>query len=137
MKKFWKKTALWAALVLMTLVLVAPVAAQNRNVNLTFAWEQTITADFHGWKLWYSTTSGGPYQQFGTEIVYDGSPAPEYTATEVLTAPDGAETTFYFVINAWDSSGNYSADSNEVSYRADFLPPGIPVKFTVTVAPSP
>lgn len=115
----------------------SPVMAQSKNVTLTFEWEQTISADFYGWKMWYSFAPGGPYIQLGSDIVYDGTPAAIYTCDETITADDGAETTFYFVVSAADISGNESGYSNEVSYLADFLPPNVPVTLTVTVKSTP
>lgn len=133
-----KRQPLIIFLMVLFLVLCCMSApSQAKDQNITFEWEQTLTPDFQGWKIWVSNTQGGPYTQFGQDIIYDGTPAPTYQSTEILTAPDGAETTFYFVCNAWDKSGNASGDSNEVAYTADFLAPGVPVKFTVTVQPSP
>ena len=114
-------------------VFVVPAVAQTKQVDLTFEWDQVISADFYGWKLWYSATSGGPYTQLGSDILYTPPPASPYTSSEMLIAPDQAETTFYFVVNAWDTSGNPSGDSNEVSYTADFLGPSIPVQLNVTI----
>ena len=118
---------------ILCLAFVVPVVAQTKQVDLTFDWQQNISADFYGWKLWYSTVSGGPYTQLGSDILYTPPPAPPYTSDELIIAPDGAETTYYFVVNAWDSAGNNSGDSNEVSYLVDFLAPDIPVQLNVTI----
>jgi len=122
---------------LQLLAIALPAQAQEKTVNLTFAWEQaaedTSKDDFYGWKVWYATTSGGPYTQLGADVVYDGAQKPTYTASETLVAPDQAETTFYFVVSAYDRSGNFSGYSNEVSFTADFLGPGVPVRFNVTI----
>jgi len=127
-------TRIILALLLVLCIGVGVANAQTpKKIYLTFAWEQAISDDFYGWKMWYGTTSGGPYNQLGSDIVYDGVQKPEYTCDKVITAPSGSETTFYFVVNAWDKSGNFSADSNEVSYKADFLPPNVPVLLHVTV----
>ena len=123
--------------ILLPLCLVAVVAQAQliriHYVNLTLTWEQAISPDFYGWKVWYSTTSGGPYEQLGDAIIYDGEMQPDYSCEQVVVAPGGSETTFYFMVNAWDKSGNFSNDSNEVSYKADFLPPDAPVLLRVTV----
>ena len=119
------------------LMFVAPVASQTKQVDLTFEWGQTISPDFYGWILYYGPTAGGPYTQLGSDIVYGGTPMTTYTSDEMLTAPDNAETTFYFVVSALDDSGNESGVSNEVSYRADFLPPTTPVQLNVTITTIP
>ena len=118
---------------ILCLAFVVPAVAQTKQVDLTFDWQQNISADFYGWKLWYSTTSGGPYTQLGSDILYTPPPSPPYTSDELIIAPDGAETTYYFVVNACDSAGNNSGDSNEVSYLVDFLAPDIPVQLNVTI----
>jgi hypothetical protein len=130
-----KLLSLFFALVL-CFTFVVPAMSQTQQVDLTFEWEQVLTADFYGWRLFYATTSGGPYTQLGSDIVYGGSPAPTYTSDEVIFAPTGAETTYYFVAIAGDTSDNWSGDSNEVSYTADFLGPSIPVQLRVTITPT-
>ncbi len=127
-----KLLSLFFVLVL-CLAFVDPVVAQTKQIDLTFDWQQTIPADFYGWKMWYSATSGGPYTQLGSDILYTPPPTSAYTSDEMVVAPDNAETTFYFVVNAWDTDDNNSADSNEVSYTADFLAPGTPVQLNVTI----
>lgn len=131
MKKFL------VALVLVLAVVFCGLPAMAGDKQLIFQWEQTLTSDFYGWKLYMSETAGGPYIQFGADIVYDGNPASDYSSTEILTSPDGQEKTYYFVVNAWDIEGNFSGDSNEVNVLIDFLAPGVPVSLTVTVQAVP
>ena len=118
--------------------LVAPFSSSFAgDKQLTFEWAQTLTPDFYGWKLHMSTTPGGPYTQFGANIVYDGTPSPTYTMSETLTSPDGQQITYYFVVSATDTAANESGFSNEVSAVIDFLGPCVPVTLTVTVAAVP
>jgi hypothetical protein len=132
MKKLFKLFLVLA----MCLAFVGPAIAQTHlQVDLTFEWEQALSTDFYGWRLFYATTSGGPYTQLGSDIVYGGAPAPTYTSDEVILALDDAETTYYFVAIAGDLSDNWSGDSNEVAYTADFLGPNIPVQLRVTITP--
>ena len=111
------------------------IPAEAGQKIVTFGWEQTgvDAPDFYGWKLWVGETPGGPYTygpnngQLNGDIVYDGTPKPEYIWTSPpLVVPDGEEETFYFVANSWDKSGNFSANSNEVSLTIDFKPPTDP-----------
>jgi hypothetical protein len=117
-----------------------PVVAQ-KAVQINFAWDQNISPDFQGWKMWVGTAPGGPYDYVKDaegnaaplfSVPYDpANPTGPFTGTGSISAPDNAETTFYFVVNAWDTNGNNSADSNEVNYTADFLGPDPPV-LTIT-----
>ncbi len=131
------RKALITLLIAVFLVVVAVPFAYAGDKQLTFQWEQTLVPDFDSWKLYMSEVSGGPYTQFGAKIVYDGTPSPNYSISKVLTSPDGQEKTYYFVVNAWDDKGNFSADSNEASAVIDFLAPGVPVTLTVTVQAAP
>jgi hypothetical protein len=115
-----------------------PAAAQTKGVQINFEWDQSnITTNFWGWRMWVGTSPGGPYDYLGKDandqpiplfsVQYDpANPTGPFTGTGDITAPDNAETTFYFVVNAWDNAGNHSSDSNEVSYTADFLGPDAP-----------
>lgn len=115
------------ALVLVSCILLAPFSAAAVDKQLTLRWEQTLSTNFYGWKVWRSETAGGPYTQFGEDIVYDGSPASSYSSTEVLTAVPG--TTYYFVVNAWNTLGDSSGNSSEVSYSTLY----VPVNLTIIV----
>ena len=95
--------------------------------QVTFAWEQLITPDFGGWRIYSATTAGGPYTQVGGDIPYVSRQA-TYTHQAQIVLPDNAETTLYFVVRAFDTNGNVSAPSNEVSKTFDFLPPPAPGK---------
>jgi hypothetical protein len=126
-----------------------PVVAQ-RAVQINFQWEQpNIVPDFWGWKMWIGTSPGGPYDYLGKDandqpiplfsVQYDPTnPIGPFTGTGSIIAPDNAETTFYFVVNAWDNNGNFSVDSNEVSKTVDFLgpdPPVLTITGTIIVTP--
>lgn len=132
MKKFLVALAL--ALCFMLMPFNAAIAGSKK---LAFRWTQIISPDFYGWKIWFSETSGGPYDQFGEDIIYDGSPVPAYSANKVFTSPDGESKTYYFVASAWDTGGNGSDYSNEINAEIDFLAPNVPVTFTVVVQPVP
>lgn len=115
------------------LLIAAPAAAAD--VSLNFSWNQDVDAGFAGWKFYKSTAPGvaaTPENLFAT-ISYAGSQQSEYTTTQTIVAPDGAETKLYFAATAFDTSGNQSALSNEVVATVDFKPPGAPMTLKVTV----
>ena len=119
------------ALILSVMVLVTFAFAGTKN--LTFAWSQPGSlAGFAGWKLYQSDVSGLP-GVLAMTIPYGGVAQTEYTGTKTLTSPDGVTKTYYFTLTAFDTSGNESAKSNEVSAMIDFEAPGVPLTLKVTV----
>ena len=103
--------------------------------TLTFMWEQVISTDFAGWKL-YGSTSPNVQAIPGNlkaTIPYSGTPSTTYTSAQPITVPDNAETRMYFVLTAFDHSNQESGVSNEVNALLDFLAPAIPQKLNVTV----
>ncbi len=115
----------------MIFTLCIPVFAGNKDLN--FTWNQTLPSpnDLQGWGLYQASTAGGAYTKI-MDITYT-VPQTSYTATKLITVPDGIISVLYFVIDAVDTSGNRSDKSNEVSASIDFQPPGIPISLTVTV----
>ncbi len=81
----------------------------------TFAWQQQlpIPNDLAGWRLYQSTTPGGPYSL--VESIPFKTPQTEYRATVRISIPEGETRTLYFVLTAYDLSGNESAFSHETS----------------------
>jgi hypothetical protein len=128
-----------AALAVILLINNVPGIAQGtqRAIELSFEWQQAAAdtqagSDFAGWKLYRAETSGGPWTLLAT-INYSGTPAAAYTTTQSMTSPIGEEKTWYFVLTAFDRSGNETTYSNEALARVDFKPPGVPSQFTVTI----
>ena len=123
-----KKIILWT-MILMGIAVIAFAGTKN----LTFAWSQPGSlAGFAGWKLYQSDVSGLP-GVLAMTIPYSGVAQTEYTGTKTLTSPDGVTKTYYFTLTAFDTSGNESAKSNEVSAMIDFEAPGVPLQLRVTV----
>jgi len=119
---------IFLTLVLMCVFVSGALAAEQQ---ITFAWNQEISADFAGWKLYQADTSGGPYS-LAAEIPYSGEQS-EYQSQQMLSAQDGAETKLYFVLTAFDSNGNESGYSNETDHTFDFLSPGTPFSLRILV----
>jgi hypothetical protein len=89
------------------------------NETRTFAWEQRLPApnDLAGWKLYQSKTSGGPYTLIQT-IPFVATQT-EYRATVSMRVSDHRVKTLYFVMTAYDHSGNESRYCNETSLTLD------------------
>ena len=123
------KRIIFAAFLIGCLVFGAGAFAAEKSV--TFGWQQTISADFAGWKLSKADKSGGPY-----EIVADipyVSAQDQYTTKQVLVVPGGAVTKLYFVLEAFDKSGNGSGYTDEIPGEIDFEGPEKPITFKILV----
>jgi hypothetical protein len=107
-------------------------SAQAGTEQITFAWEQTITPDFGGWKIYSSPTAGGPYTQVGGDIIFTAAQT-TYTHQAQIVLPDNAETTLFFIVRAFDKTGNLSGPSNEVSHVFDFVGPPAPGNLNITL----
>jgi len=120
-------------IVVCSAVLLMVVLAFAGTKTLNFAWEQpgSLTG-LAGWKLYQSDVAGGA-SVLSMTIPYGGAAQTTYTGTKVLTSPDGVTKTYYFKLTAFDTSGNESIKSNEVSAQIDFEAPGIPLNLQVTI----
>ena len=96
--------------------------------DVTLAWSANTEPDIDGYYIFYKTgSSGAPYN--GTDAEEGNSPIkitlaeladsanPEYT----IQGLSDTETSF-FVLTAYDTEGNESGYSNEVSYRSSSAP---------------
>lgn len=110
---------------------VAPIAVMAGTKTVEFTWEQNISDDFGGWTLWKSVETGGPYAKV-TDIAYVSTQS-TYISDQIISAPDGQTTTFYFVLSAFDISQNQSGYSNEVSEEFDFEAPDDPSSFSLII----
>ena len=84
---------------------LSATAISSFQINL--AWGAS-TDDWavNGYEIWRSTTSGGPYT-----FVKSTAALP----TAASDSPLNASTTYFYVVRAYDPSGNYSIYSNEAS----------------------
>ncbi|TKB95636.1 MAG: hypothetical protein E8D41_00305 [Nitrospira sp.] len=87
--------------VAVTLTVNAPATS-----SATLTWSPNTESDLAGYKIYRATTSGG----YGAPIATLQGSATTYTATGLQMG-----TTYYFIITAYDSAGNESLPSNEVS----------------------
>lgn len=120
-------------LVLCFLLFAVPAWAGTKT--LTFAWNQEISTGFAGWKLYKAIAPNVAVSaaNLHSTIPYGGTPSTEYTTSQPLVSPDNQVITYYFVLTAFDTAGNESLKSNEVSAEIDFQAPGVPVQLRVTV----
>ena len=102
--------------------------------DATLSWDEPITnsdgtplTDLAGYKLYYGTTSGSYSDNIDVGSV---------TTYQITNLTDGL--TYYFAVIAYDTSGNESDYSNEVSKTMDTEPPPPPEpEITVTDSAAP
>ena len=76
-------------------------------VNATLTWNANTEDDLAGYRIFYRAEG----QNYNYDI-----PAWEGTATTCIISDLNENTTYYFVVRAFDTSGNESADSAEACY---------------------
>lgn len=118
-------------LILLTILACASFA-HAATVELNFAWDRNVETDLAGYRLYYSATAGQYVKGTGSANLLkvipalnpvSGSNHPN-TVLQSMTGTDGQRV--YFVLTAYDATGNESGYSNEVSYT-----------FPDTTAPQP
>jgi len=94
--------------------------------NVTLQWDANTEQDLAGYHVLRGTQAGGPYTQVG-EIPCGPNDA---TCCEFIdqAIPDG---TYYWVATAYDTSGNESEYSNEVTDSLDSIAPAPPQELNV------
>ncbi|BCA54708.1 hypothetical protein W02_18480 [Nitrospira sp. KM1] len=80
-----------------------PVATSSATVE----WEPVAAGDLAGYKLYQSTSSGSQGS------IVSGNISPSSTRYTVGNLQVGA--TYYFVVTAYDTSGNESTPSNQIT----------------------
>ena len=99
-------------------------------LDVTLAWDANSETDLAGYKVYYGTTTGGPYNGSGSS---DGA-SPVVVPLSSLTNPSSPEFSlhgladgiYYFVATAYNTGGLESGYSNEVSAQASATPPTPP-----------
>lgn len=112
------------SLLMILIWMVAPATAADVVLN----WNANTESDLAGYKIYQSTISG----QYGAPVATLG----KVTATTLVLPQLTVDTTYFFAITAYDSAGNESGKSNEVSKLIAGLPPALPAPGTpvLTVA---
>jgi fibronectin type 3 domain-containing protein len=104
-------------------LLTSLVASADTTVKLQ--WNANTESDLAGYRLYQSNTSG-VYTTYRADI-----PAPTHEVT-VTIPTDG---TYFWVVTAYDTSGNESGRSNEATLVIDTTPPGPPTGCTAVKIP--
>ncbi len=82
------------------------LTASAGDASVALDWADNSESDLAGYNVYRSTTSGGPYAKVNGDL--QGASA--FTDTGLTNG-----TTYYYVVNAVDTSGNPSANSNQQS----------------------
>jgi hypothetical protein len=98
--------------------------------DVTLAWDANSETDLAGYKVYYGTTTGGPYSGSGSS---EGA-SPIVVPLSSLTNPSSpefsvhglADGTYYFVATAYNTAGLESGYSNEASAQSSTTPPTTP-----------
>jgi len=102
------------------------LTATAGDTQVSLDWGDNVEPDLASYKVYQSTTIGGPYTEVATTTVSD------YTDTGLTN-----DTTYYYVVTALDSSGNESTYSAETSATPsapapDTTAPAAPTGLTAT-----
>ena len=108
-------------LILVLAIVFLMVSGPAFAAELVFNWDACIEDDIAGYRI-YGGSATGAY----TEIK-DAGNAVTYTWLDV---PDGE---WFFAATCYDTAGNESTYSNEVSVVIDSLPPGPPNNLSATI----
>ena len=107
------KWPLIVAILFIGLVIAASCYAAATSVTL--AWDQNQETDLAGYKLYQSSTATG------TKVLTQT--LGKVTTTVVSGLVDGD---YFWVLTAFDVSGNESGYSNQVTFHGDTAPPATP-----------
>ena len=119
-----KKVLIFAAL---SLLLFNVASADAATVRITLEWSANTESDLAGYRLYRSTTSGSYTYGAANAAAAFGKVT---TGTADVVGAEGQR--FYFVLTAFDLTGNESGPSNEVSYVIpDTTAPAAPRNFIV------
>ena len=109
------------------LLLILSLASLGYAMDVTLGWDANSETDLAGYKIYYGTTAGGPYNGSGSSegaspiVIPLGSLA--NPASPGFTVHGLADNTYYLVATAYTTAGLESGYSNEVSAQASSTPP--------------
>lgn len=111
---------------LLTCAMLLALCSAAWGVTLTVMWDANTEADLAGYRLYQSDTAG--QYTYGE----DHAIATTLAGTEIITVKDIADGTHHWVLTAYDTSGNESGPSNEVTKIIDSTAPNAP-RITITI----
>lgn len=110
-------------------------AAVAGDVDARFSWTQPDYDVVNYWVLYWGDTDGGPYE-VGSLQFDKTALQPDQSNVFTIPYPDGAKTTYYFVLVSFVDAEHYSGNSNQVPLEIDYIPiPGEPLQLQVTIIP--
>lgn len=95
--------------------------------NVTFEWDANSETDLAGYRLYQSQISGAYTFGDGNQV------ATILTGTETITITNTDDGIYFWVLTAYDTDGNESGASNEVTANLDTLAPGAPATLVITI----
>ena len=116
---------LFSVLVIGAFLLFATLAFAGTSV--TFEWDANTETDLAGYRLYQSTTLGTYVFGAGNEV------AEILVGTETVILEDILSGTYFWVLTAFDTGGNESGPSNEVTATLDSLSPDAPKNLRITI----
>ncbi len=97
------------------------------GTSVTFEWDANTETDLAGYRLYQSTTVG--VYTFGS-----GNEAAEIlVGTETVMLENIPSGTYFWVVTAYDTEGNESLPSNEVTVTLDSTSPSAPNNLRITI----
>ena len=108
---------------LLVLIVVLFATTAWAGTNVSFQWDANTEADLAGYKIYRSAISG----VYSSGALVGTIPAPSVEFTE-NNVPDG---TWFWVATAYDTYGNESGYSNEVTSTLNTEPPAPPQNLSI------
>jgi hypothetical protein len=126
-----KITKLMAFGIIFSMLMIA-IPSFAGEKSLTATWQQVLPSpnDLLAWALWYSEDQ--VTWMWHADIYYVQEQT-EYVSEFAFTSPDDERKTWYFRMNAVDTSGNTSGWSNIASITIDFETPPAPINLKLTI----
>jgi hypothetical protein len=119
-----------SGLLTLALVFVMGMVVTGHAMDVTLGWDANTETDLAGYKVYYGTTQGGPYNGSGSS---DGA-SPVTVLLSGLFNPNNPEFTvhglsdgkYYFVVTAFNTDGLESGYSNEAYTDSSSVPSSSP-----------
>lgn len=96
--------------------------------NVSFKWDANSESDLAGYKIYQSATSGNYTGVTPVDIPLASLADPTNPEFTKMSIPDG---TWFWVATAYDTTGNESGYSNEITSTLDTAPPAPPENFSI------
>lgn len=119
--------------IVLVVCLSLPLTGLAQNLvsswDIQLAWDANTEADLAGYRLYHSVGSS-----FNGVVPYGNSVATIPADTQNFSLPITDPGTHYFLLTAYDESGNESGPSNEVFKTVDNASPSNPVNLNISIS---